>query len=158
MFELFLQNLNLTIIIGLIALGYISGSIAEALHYKSIRKREHEFLNLPAITSKNIENEKNILNAELVCGSVVISQDYFKRFLASLKSYFGGELTSYETLLDRGRREAILRMKEDARAFGANIILNMRIETASIGMRAKARGGIGSIEVYAYGTAVRLKT
>jgi uncharacterized protein YbjQ (UPF0145 family) len=158
MLEFFLENINLTLIIGLIILGYISGTIAEQIHFKSIKMRERELINLSAITSKNIEKEGDILWANLVNGSVVISQDYFKRFLASLKNFFGGELTSYETLLDRGRREAILRMKQQARDWGATMILNMRIETASIGMKAAQKGGMGSIEIYAYGTAVKLRS
>jgi uncharacterized protein YbjQ (UPF0145 family) len=47
-----------------------------------------------------------------VSGSVVVSVDYFKRFLAGLRTLVGGRVTSYETLLDRARREAILRCKE----------------------------------------------
>ncbi|MFT6733724.1 MAG: hypothetical protein ACJAS9_001914 [Polaribacter sp.] len=38
--------------------------------------------------------------------------DYFKRFLAGLRNIFGGRVVTYESLVDRARREAILRMKE----------------------------------------------
>ena len=43
----------------------------------------------------------------LVAGSVVISEDYFKRIVSSLQSLFGGRLRSYESLVDRARREAV---------------------------------------------------
>jgi uncharacterized protein YbjQ (UPF0145 family) len=86
---------------------------------------------------------------------VVISLDYFKRILAGLRNIFGGEISSYETLIDRARREAILRMKE--RSKGASIILNVRIETSSIGQSANQRKTVGSIEAIAYGTAVTLR-
>ena len=46
---------------------------------------------------------------------VVISLDHFKRFLAGLRALVGGRIRSYETLLDRARREALMRMKEAAR-------------------------------------------
>jgi len=154
MLEAILQNINVATILVLFTLGYIAGTIAEKVHYKSIKQREKDLLNLPAITSKELVDREKIKNAALVDGSVVISQDYFKRFLASLRNIFGGEIASYETLLDRGRREAILRMKEEAKKLGATMIINMRVETSSIGMRAK--GSIGSIEVYAYGTAVEI--
>jgi uncharacterized protein YbjQ (UPF0145 family) len=79
------------------------------------------------------------------------AQDYFKRFLASLRNIFGGRVQSYESLLDRARREAILRMKAEARALGADMVFNIKLETASI-YKGK-RNTIGAVEVLAYGTA-----
>ena len=78
--------------------------------------------------------------------------DYFKRFLAMLRTLFGGRVRSYENLLDRARREAILRMKEEARSLNAERIFNIKLETASISKNAA--GNIGSVEVFAYGTAI----
>jgi uncharacterized protein YbjQ (UPF0145 family) len=88
----------------------------------------------------------------LVRGSVVISVDYFKRFLARLRMIFGGRIHTYESLLDRARREAILRMQEQARELGASMIFNMRFETSSISKGRK--DAVGTVEVLAYGTAV----
>ena len=88
----------------------------------------------------------------LVAGNVVISVDYFKSAAAALRSFVGGRVSAYESLLERARREAILRMKEDARRHGAKMIFNVKLETASI-----SQGGanqLGSVEVYAYGTAM----
>ena len=91
-----------------------------------------------------------MVNAELVLGSVVISVDYFKRILAALRNIFGGPVQSYETLVDRARREAVLRMKESC--INADQIINLRIETSSISKGG--RNTIGSVEVLAYGTAI----
>ena len=63
-------------------------------------------------------------------------------------------MTAYETLIDRARREAILRMKEDCPQ--ASQIINVRIETASISQNA-SKGTIGSVEVLAYGTALTFR-
>lgn len=142
---------GLIIFIVLLTLGYVAGRMAESRHYRSIEARERELLHLPVVTLKNVlDQEKEISRVELVAGNVVVSVDYFKRFLASLRNLFGGRVTSYETLLDRARREAILRMKEAAK--GADIIMNLRIETASISKGAKK--AIGSVETLAYGTAI----
>jgi len=142
--------------IALVALGYAAGTVAESRHYRSIEDRERNFLGLPAVTIRNVlDEDAEVGKAELVYGSVVISLDYFKRVLAALRNLFGGEIGAYETLIDRARREAILRMKEMAR--GADIILNVRIETASIGKSADERRAIGSVEALAYGTAVSLR-
>lgn len=140
----------------LITLGYFAGTYAESKHYQSILVREQALLHLPAITGKNLVDEYTIAEARLVTGSVVVSIDYFKRFVAILKSIFGGNIRSYETLIDRARREATLRMKEMAK--GADMILNIRLETCSIGGgTANDRNSIGSVEVLAYGTAIKLK-
>lgn len=141
------------ILIILICLGYIGGTIAEMRHYRSIITREKEFLKLPTVTIDCIlEKDAEIKSVEMVQGSAVISVDYFKRILAALINFFGGEVKSYESLLDRARREATLRMKE--KAVNADIILNTRIETATIGSNANRRNSIGSIEAMAYGTSI----
>ena len=144
---------QLIILILLISLGYVAGTIAEKRHYRSIISREKQHLKLPAVTVEKImEANAEIENAELIYGSVVISIDYFKRILAALRNVFGGEVKSYESLVDRARREATLRMKE--KALHADIILNTRIETSAIGRNANRRKSIGSIEALAYGTAL----
>ena len=143
---------DLILFVTLLAVGYGFGRYAETKHYISIRKREKELNGIPAIASRVPPPGRPDLNSQLVTGSVVISVDYFKRFLASLRNIFGGRITSYESLLDRARREAILRMKEEANLLDAEFVFNIKMETASI---HKGRGNtIGSVEVLAYGTAL----
>jgi|TARA_B100000959_G_scaffold166478_1_gene174298 uncharacterized protein YbjQ (UPF0145 family) len=144
---------QLIIVIVLIGLGYVVGSMAEKKHYRSIISREAQLLHIPTVSVKNmIEGGVDIIDARMVQGSVVISIDHFKRILASLRNIFGGKVTAYESLVDRARREAILRMKE--KSPNADIVLNTRIETSTIGRSANNRKSIGSIEAMAYGTAV----
>jgi uncharacterized protein YbjQ (UPF0145 family) len=139
----------------LIALGYGVGTIFEKRHYRSIKAREKAFLALPAVTLKsNPYPEAKILDVRLVTGSAVISVDHFKRLVAGLRNIFGGTVKSYESLLDRARREAVLRMKEAAGE--ATVIVNLRIETATIGKNAHKKG-VGCLEAIAYGTALTLK-
>lgn len=146
----------LIIFILLLVVGYAAGSIAEKNHYKSIQEREKKTLHIPVVTMKKVEHlldpNRKIAYAHLVSGCVVVSIDYFKLVMASLRNLVGGNVRSYETLVDRGRREAILRMKESAE--NPDIIANVRVETSAIGQSA-GRGSVGSIEVFAYGTAIR---
>ena len=142
---------NLIIFLALLALGYFFGRLAESRHYRSIIKREQALNRIPAIASKipdlNLRPQQTIL----VTGSVVISVDYFKRFLAGLRNLVGGRVRAYESLVDRARREAVLRMKDQARIKGATLVFNVKLETSSI---SQGRGNsIGSVEVLAYGTA-----
>jgi len=135
----------------LLLIGYLSGRIAEKRHYASIHQREERWLNTPAITGKHAPHLPAVASADLVVGSVVVSVDHFKRFLSSFRMVFGGELKSYASIIDRGRREAILRMKESCPE--ADMFLNCRLETSSI---SKGQGkAVGCAEVVAYATAVR---
>ena len=136
----------------LLALGYGFGRHAEAKHFKSIIAREKELSTLPAILIKFPPPQLPPPKTELVIGSVVISVDYFKRIVAGLRNLVGGRVTSYESLLDRARREAILRMKEQARELGGTMVFNVKLETASISKGVKNK--VGSVEVLAYGTAI----
>ena len=141
---------DLIIFLILLSVGYISGTMLEKRHFRKIREREEQMVSLPTIMLKKPLNEKEIKEVKLVNGSVVISVDYFKKFAASLMNFFGGRISAYETLVDRARRESILRMKEDAG--DAAEIINVRIETSSISKNSSKN--IGAVEVLAYGTAI----
>ena len=140
---------DIIIFLSLLFLGYVFGTFAEKKHYKSIREREEALKFLPTIMLKKPLDPTSIKEYKLVNGSVVLSIDYFKKFVAGLINLFGGNVTVYETLIDRARREAIVRMKSNAS--NASEIINIRIETSSISKNTKS---IGSIEVLAYGTAI----
>jgi len=152
--NILLQNFDLVIFLALAILGYTAGSLAEKRHYRSIIKREKELLKMAVVTAEGSFPPGKVKESALVTGSVVVSIDYFKRLLAILRNIFGGRVKSYESLVDRARREAILRMKESAKKQGANMIINMRLETATIGRNANKKKTVGSIEAIAYGTAI----
>ena len=152
--EIILQNLDLFIFLVLMVLGYTAGSIAEKRHYKSIHRREKELVKLAVVTAEGRFREGAVKESFLDTGSTVVSNDYYKRLLAILRNIVGGRVKAYESLIDRSRREAILRMKEKARAGGAHMIVNLRLETSTIGRSANKKNRVGSIETLAYGTAV----
>ena len=144
---------NIVVPLILLLLGFFAGRVAERNHYKDIHEREEKFLNQPAMTTKTIDDGRGVQDAVLAVGSVVVGVDYFKRFLSAFRLVFGGELRSYASVLDRGKREAILRMKESNP--DADLYVNFRMETATISKgRRKA---IGSVEVVAYSTAITYK-
>jgi len=138
----------------LVLIGLFSGTAVEKKHYSSIARREKLSMRLPAVSARQLADTSRARKSKMVTGSVVVSIDHFKRLTASLRNLVGGRVASYESLVDRARREALLRMKEEAR--GASIILNVRIETSNIGS-TQGDDGIGSVEALAYGTAVWLE-
>lgn len=145
--------IQIIIFASLLALGYFFGRRAEKKHYKDIEKREEELKFIPTTSKKRtISKEKEVKSALLVNGSVVISIDYFKKIVAGLRNIVGGNVQAYETLVDRARREAVLRLKESCK--DADEIINLRLETSSINKGTKQ---VGSVEVLAYATAIYYK-
>jgi uncharacterized protein YbjQ (UPF0145 family) len=130
----------------LVLLGLIFGGRAERRHYEKIREEEKELLWLPT-RAESWPVSEGSSDAKLVTGSVVIANDRFKSAVASLKTIFGGRLMSYETLLDRARREAVIRMKKQASMWGAKEVVHLRVTSSLI-------DELG-VEVLAIGTAVK---
>jgi uncharacterized protein YbjQ (UPF0145 family) len=141
----------------LLAAAYFSGRRVERRHYASIRARERELAMLPAVTFRQIPSAWAVDAVGVVSGSVVVSVDYFKRFLAGLRTLVGGRVQSYETLLDRARREAILRCKEQARARGFQAVVNLRLETTRISRASNNSRATAGVEVLAFGTGLELR-
>jgi uncharacterized protein YbjQ (UPF0145 family) len=138
----------------LLLLAYFIGSHLESNHYKSIREREAATKDMVVINFPRFPFDVEIERADIVMGSVVVSLDYFKRFLAQLRSIVGGRIKSYEPLLDRARREAVLRMKEQALARGHNTVVNIRLETSRLANSQRGGKGTAGVEMLAYGTAL----
>ena len=142
--------------IWLLLITYFTGRHIERKHYADIEAREAALRHIMVIAVK--KPPQDFSDGELVYAGVVVSSDYFRRMLAAFRNFFGGNIRSYETLLDRARREAVLRLKEQAAAKGANAVLNFKLETASLGNihQPQQGGAVGTVEVLAYGTAGRL--
>ena len=124
--------IQLAIPLAFLLAAYLIGQRMEKNHLKALDRRERQTRDVPAITLNHLPASWGAQHSALVTGSVVISVDYFKRFLATLRLLFGGELKAYVPLLTRARREAILRMKEQAIAEGFDGIFNVRIETSRL--------------------------
>ena len=85
----------------------------------------------------------------IVQGSTVRAKHAGKDILAGLKNIVGGELKAYTDLMQEARAEAVERMTAQARAMGANAVLNVRFVTTSI--------TAGAAEILAYGSAVTVE-
>lgn len=98
------------------------------------------------ITSSTISGKKIKRTYGLVRGNTVRARNIGRDILAVLKNIIGGEIEDYTKLLAESRQQAIDRMIEEAKALGANAIVDARFATSMVtGMAA---------EIIAYGTAV----
>ena len=127
--------------LGLLALAVFTGTMADKRHRRSLEVRERASQRMPTITFRDPPVGWQVGPSGLVTGSVVMSIDHFKKFLAGWRMIFGGPIRSYEGVMDRARREALLRLKEDARQQGFNAVINVRIETSA--MASSAGNGQG---------------
>jgi len=143
----------LTLLLG----AWAVGGLVERRHVKSLALLESGSRHVLAVTIEDLPESWEVESCDLVLGNVVISQDYFKRIAAQIKGLFGGNIGVFEPLLDRARREALLRMKAAAHKKGHDTIINVRIETSALA-RSRADGkGTAGVEVLAFGTALTLK-
>lgn len=85
----------------------------------------------------------------LVQGNTIRAKHLGRDIAASLKNLVGGELRGYTELLTEARRQSLERMMAQARQLGANGIVNVRFTTSAVSQ--------GAAELYAYGTAVRVR-
>lgn len=130
----------------LFAIGFGFGRYNERKHLDSLVENEQR---LAYITLDNSRFKTSSNPGQMISSNVVISHDYFKYVIANIQNFFGGRLTSYESIVERARREAIVRLKQEAEKIGATHIMGLRLSTTELGMQG------GMVEVFAYGTAVQ---
>ena len=138
--------LKIAIFVILFAVGWGFGRHVERKHLNELDEQEHR---LAYITLDNSRFKTSPHEGQLVSSNVVISHDYFKYVIANIENFFGGRLTSYESVVERARREAIVRLKQEAEKIGATHIMGLRLSTTELGMQG------GMVEVFAYGTAIQ---
>lgn len=152
--ELIKTVLSIGIPLALLLAAWIIGSSIEAAHFRRLARWEQQLSGIMVSDMKRIPPNWRVSNATLVVGQVVIATDYFKVFVAGIWKLLGGRMRGYESLMERARREATVRMLWQAQQIGANAVWNVRIETSTIqGKQEKKSGGV---EVMAYGTALQV--
>ena len=85
----------------------------------------------------------------LVKGNTIQSVHLGKDIMNSFKTIVGGELTSYNEMMNTARDLAVQRMISDAQAMGADAIIGARFSSATVAQ--------GAAEIMAYGTAVKFQ-
>jgi len=100
-------------------------------------------VNTDYITGKELEM------LSLVKGSTIQTKNIGRDITQGLKTLVGGELTSYNQMMNEARALATKRMVAEADALGADAIVNIRYASSAV--------MAGAAEVIAYGTAVKFK-
>ena len=98
------------------------------------------------VTTPTIEGKKITKIFGIVRGNTVRARHLGKDILAVLKNLVGGEIEEYTKLMGESREQSLDRMTSEAKALGANAIINCRFSTSYIMQNAA--------EILVYGTAV----
>lgn len=85
----------------------------------------------------------------LVKGSTIRAKHIGKDILSGFRQLVGGELKEYSEMIDEARKIATAKMVEDAKALGADAVVNIRFSTSAVMQ--------GAAEILVFGTAVKLK-
>ena len=85
----------------------------------------------------------------MVKGSTIHTKHVGKDIAQSFKTLVGGELKSYNEMMNTARALATKRMVQEAEAMGADAIVGVRYGSAAVMQ--------GAAEVFAYGTAVKFR-
>ena len=84
---------------------------------------------------------------DLVRGSTIQSKNIGRDITQSFKTLVGGELKTYNEMMNEARALATKRMVLEAEQLGADAVVNIRYASAAVMQ--------GAAEVIAYGTAVK---
>ncbi len=128
--------------------GWALASYMEHRHNKKMSIREADLEDVVITSARRAGPD--MTEAMMITGSVVVCHDFFRTLFIKLRQIIGGNIIHYERLLMRGRREAFIRMQEEAKFRGFKKVINVRFGSSHISGRF-----LPAIELTAYGTAVK---
>jgi len=136
----------------------ISGHLIGKKHDASLDLRESNMAGIQQTDLKSMDDALPTTSPPcLLTSEVTLGIDHFRSFLGSLKRLIGGQVGSYQRVLIRARREAMVRLCEEAHQRGFNAIANLRIEFADISGSATKTNKATMVSILACGTAYHRK-
>ncbi|MDZ7692493.1 MAG: heavy metal-binding domain-containing protein [Balneolaceae bacterium] len=88
----------------------------------------------------------------VVDSQIVIGANIFRDVFSSFRDVFGGETKGYKKDLDKLKKAAFQEIKKQAKEFGANAVISLRLDLDEV-----SGGGKSMFMLNAYGSAVSLK-
>jgi len=147
--------IEIAIALLLLLVSAVASSVIERRHFVRIEQEEAQLSQVLIFNEKQPPPHASLVKQSLVSGSVVLGASYFKTFVTAIQGIFGGRLGHYESSIEGARREALIRLRRAAHAQGANMVINVRLETSSISKQGNKQT-VGAVEILAYGTALHV--
>lgn len=101
----------ITVMVMLVVTYFIGSSISKR-HRRRLQHNESQYSDIISVEEEHLDGLPTT-GGEMVTGTVVIGADYFKHYIGGILNFFGGRLSVYEGILDRARREALVRLKSE---------------------------------------------
>ena len=95
----------------------------------------------------------SVADSGLVMASIVVAASHWQLFRSNFRRIIGGRVPILRKPLEWGRKEVIVRLKEQAKQSGWTQLHNVRIETSIIGNVTRGKGL--KTELHAYATGAR---
>lgn len=151
------MGFDLILFFGLLAAGYLVGSHREKSHYRELALSEKGLAGKLVLSgSLPLAHMQDARQIGLATGGVSISVDAFKRFWFSMRGLFGGSVSAYESIIDRAKRQALVRLMQSQPE--ANAFVGVHYEFGTLGGSGfGSRKHISCMDVIAYGTALRIR-
>ena len=100
-------------------------------------------------TTETIPGKEITVIHGIARGSSVRARNIAFDITSSIKNLIGGEISEYTKLQADSREQAMKRMITDAESMGADAVVNIRFESATVAQATS--------EIHVYGTAVTLQ-
>ena len=139
----------------LLVVTFFIGQKGERDHFEDLRRREARLRSMPVTTFETLPPDWTPITSGIVTGSVVMSADYFKQFVAGFKKFFGGRLTVLKRLISGPPLLAVASNPQRTLFMKHSSLINVRIEGSRINRSGTQKEGVVAVEMLAYGTGIK---
>jgi len=143
-------GLSLLVAVGPLLFSWIFGNIYQK------KKQEELGVRVKAFGTDNLTTLKTppaqVSASGLLSANIIMSVSWWQKLVGGLKTIFGGQVETWDRVLAWARKEALQRLREQARAKGFDNVINVRLDTSEI---QSSKGRNTAIEILAYGTGIK---
>ena len=143
-------GLFLFVTVGPLLFSWIFGNIYQK------KKQEELGVRVKAFGTDNLTTLKTppaqVSASGLLSANIIMSVSWWQKLVGGLKTIFGGQVETWDRVLAWARKEALQRLREQARAKGFDNVINVRLDTSEF---QSSKGRNTAIEILAYGTGIK---
>ena len=139
--------------------GALTGSSKKKEWQDNLLIREKQTLSKTGkdvLSMDKLRRPQDVSESGVIWTSIVIGPSHWQQLVAAIYMLFGGSIDVYRDLIALGRSEVFQRLREMATDKGYDAVIGVRLDTSMIGTHGGKSLGSKGIEIFAYGTGVKL--
>lgn len=113
------------------------------------KEKEKELEGIPVTTMESIPGKEVVEYKGYVWGTSVKSKSFLDEISAFFRTLIGGEVSAFTKTLNEEKQEVMRRIAENAKELDANAVVGVKMGSSQVAG--------GAIEIFAYGTAVKVE-